>query len=91
MRTSPPSSITREDVLTALLGCLESLVHYHRLLIEKHLHHAGNDWEKLRDKCLSMLQTLERIDPFRAMRYQEIGEKSLIEVFLLPNLSPFHE
>ncbi|KAL5529297.1 hypothetical protein ACEPAG_5282 [Sanghuangporus baumii] len=59
--------------------CLESLVHYNRLLIEKHLRGDAEitkrEREKVRDKCLSMLRTLVRIDSFRTMRYQEIGEQ----------------
>ncbi|KAI5124339.1 hypothetical protein M0805_008946 [Coniferiporia weirii] len=59
--------------------CLESLVHYKRLLLEKHLRcdadsaEAEARREEVLKECLDTLITLEKIDPFRARRYQEIS------------------
>lgn len=54
-------------------GCIESLLHYKRILLETHIQQGGTD-DKLLKECLRCVTTLERIDPFRALRYKEIGK-----------------
>ncbi|KIM57061.1 hypothetical protein SCLCIDRAFT_1219726 [Scleroderma citrinum Foug A] len=49
--------------------CMDSLVYYNRLLLEKHRPHDV----ELREECLTMLQQLEVIDPPRRFRYQELA------------------
>ena len=64
------------------LGCLESLAYYKRLLLLRHLTASGGDEAvrmKVKKECLATLSSLERIDPFRVQRYQELGERYLAE------------
>ncbi|KAI6019655.1 rab-protein geranylgeranyltransferase [Pisolithus orientalis] len=49
--------------------CMDSLVYYNRLLLQKHRPHST----ELRGKCLVLLQQLEDIDPPRRYRYWETG------------------
>ncbi|KIJ60638.1 hypothetical protein HYDPIDRAFT_177343 [Hydnomerulius pinastri MD-312] len=63
-------------VIEELLGeqpdskwCMDSLVYYNRLILEKH--RPGS--EELRQRCLDLLQELANIDSPRKLRYQEIG------------------
>ncbi|CAL1704304.1 unnamed protein product [Somion occarium] len=53
--------------------CMESLVRYKRLLIEKHAENLG-DKKALVDSCLELLAKLRDIDPPRRRRYDEIAE-----------------
>ena len=71
-----PHKTSRFSNLQLYSGCIESLVHYKRLLLEKHLRHETDNAGKLKEilsECLSALSNLERIDPYRIRRYQEIG------------------
>ncbi|EJD05742.1 rab-protein geranylgeranyltransferase [Fomitiporia mediterranea MF3/22] len=57
--------------------CLEMLVHYKKLRLEKYLSHKPGietERDRVRSECLSMLSKLEKIDSYRAKRYQEISE-----------------
>jgi hypothetical protein len=54
-------------------GCMESLVHYNRLLLKDYCSNSDG----LEQKCLDFLQKLEKIDSPRKSRYQEICERSL--------------
>ncbi|KDQ10157.1 hypothetical protein BOTBODRAFT_498629 [Botryobasidium botryosum FD-172 SS1] len=49
--------------------CLDSLVHYKRLLIK----HDPENAEALGKECLGMLSELERIDTFRGQRYRDLA------------------
>lgn len=51
--------------------CMDSLVYYNRLLLQKHRPHST----ELRGKCLVLLQQLEDIDPPRRYRYRETAEE----------------
>lgn len=70
----PPRHCALEPNLS-MLGCMESLVHYNRLLLRRHADQL--DAEKRREVvagCLSLLEQLAELDGFRAKRYEEIGE-----------------
>ena len=54
-----------------LQGCLESIVHYKRLLLRDWA--SDIDVEQLRSECADLLKRLERLDPMRCMRYRELG------------------
>ncbi|KAG7452843.1 rab-protein geranylgeranyltransferase, partial [Guyanagaster necrorhizus] len=51
--------------------CMESIVHYKRLLISKH--GASTDTVRLVRDCHSLLEQLIELDPARRNRYKEIG------------------
>ncbi|KAK0483203.1 rab-protein geranylgeranyltransferase [Armillaria novae-zelandiae] len=51
--------------------CLESIVHYKRLLVSKH--GATTDTARLTRDCHSLLEQLIKLDPARRNRYREIG------------------
>lgn len=53
-------------------GCMESLVHYHRLLLPS-LTEEEKRQQTIAD-CIKWLETLKSIDPMRRRRYEEIGE-----------------
>ncbi|KAH8117241.1 rab-protein geranylgeranyltransferase [Phellopilus nigrolimitatus] len=54
--------------------CLESLVHYKRLLLRKHFSNITDpERQKILEECLCTLATLENIDPPRLKRYEEIA------------------
>lgn len=53
------------------LGCMESLVHYKRLLIRNHA--SAADSSALTRECISLLKKLREVDPGRRARYDEIG------------------
>ena len=58
------------------LGCLESLVHYKRLLLR---HRPKERREGLVAECKVMLECLKTIDPKRRMRYDAIvGELGVL-------------
>ncbi|KAI6043063.1 rab-protein geranylgeranyltransferase [Pisolithus marmoratus] len=50
--------------------CMDSLVYYNKLLLEKHRPYST----ELREKCLALLRRLEDIDPPRRHRYRESGD-----------------
>ncbi|KAJ3815764.1 rab-protein geranylgeranyltransferase, partial [Lentinula aff. lateritia] len=52
--------------------CMESLVHYKRLLL--HNHGALVDKSALTRDCIYLLEQLRKVDPGRRARYNEIGE-----------------
>ncbi|KAH7926287.1 rab-protein geranylgeranyltransferase [Leucogyrophana mollusca] len=49
--------------------CMESLVHYKRLLLRNH---SPSQPQCLRDNCLQLLYQLEQLDPARKHRYQQL-------------------
>ncbi|TRM57599.1 hypothetical protein BD626DRAFT_514411 [Schizophyllum amplum] len=51
--------------------CMESIVHYKRLLLRKHALHVDN--HALTKDCLSLLEDLQKQDPARRQRYKDIG------------------
>ena len=56
---------------------MESLVHYHRLLLP-----SLTDEEKRKEAiadCIKLLETLSSIDPMRRRRYEEIGEHDFLQ------------
>lgn len=53
------------------IGCLESLVHYKRILIRNHKEKVNT--QALVKECQALLSQLEEIDPMRSRRYEEIG------------------
>ncbi|TDL27269.1 rab-protein geranylgeranyltransferase [Rickenella mellea] len=55
--------------------CLESLVHYKLLLVNKHGEKLTSDRQQLLDDCRRMLRKLKGIDPQRARRYDELESK----------------
>ncbi|KZT26484.1 rab-protein geranylgeranyltransferase, partial [Neolentinus lepideus HHB14362 ss-1] len=58
--------------------CIESLVHYKRLLVRNHAAVIGKEQaEKLHRQCIDMLQQLQTLDPPRKRRYQDIREFGL--------------
>ena len=60
-------------VLTFDTGCMESLVHYKRLLLRKHAASLrSEEQEGLVKDCVSLLQELEALDPARRQRYKEL-------------------
>ncbi len=63
-----------ERILTVITGCLESLVHYKLLLVNKHGEKITSDRQQLLDDCQRMLRKLKGIDPQRARRYDELGQ-----------------
>ncbi|KAG6331529.1 hypothetical protein ID866_7564, partial [Astraeus odoratus] len=50
--------------------CMDSLVHYNKLFLEKYQPRSTEP----REKCLGLLRQLELIDPSRRRRYQDLGE-----------------
>ena len=48
---------------------MDSLVYYNKLLLQEHTPHDV----ELKEKCITMLQQLEDIDPPRRFRYQDYG------------------
>jgi hypothetical protein len=57
----------------ARLGCMESLVHYKRLVLRNDP--IGS--EGLVEECTDLLQQLTEIDHQRRARYEDIGEYQL--------------
>lgn len=53
------------------LGCLDSLVHFQRLLLQ-HKEEASVKISSIRRRCEFALTKLETIDPKRKQRYQDI-------------------
>ncbi|KAF9228667.1 rab-protein geranylgeranyltransferase [Gyrodon lividus] len=51
--------------------CMDSLVHYNRLLLKNHCSNS----DELEQKCLDFLQKLGEIDSPRKSRYQEISQQ----------------
>ncbi|KAL1730257.1 hypothetical protein EV714DRAFT_250478 [Schizophyllum commune] len=51
--------------------CMDSLVHYKRLLLRKHS--GAVDIDELRKECLRLLEDLQQKDPARRQRYRDIG------------------
>ncbi|KAJ4488431.1 rab-protein geranylgeranyltransferase [Lentinula aciculospora] len=52
--------------------CMESLVHYKRLLLRNHA--SLVDHSNLTRDCINLLEQLRKVDPGRKARYSEIGE-----------------
>jgi hypothetical protein len=52
------------------IGCLESLVHYKRMLLRIH---EKIDNQVLTKECQEHLVQLKDLDPMRSQRYEEIG------------------
>lgn len=60
-------------------GCLDSLIHYKRLLVKLLSTEEGREErEKLNLECKEMLDQLAEIDPMRGNRYRDIGESSVV-------------
>ncbi|PPQ78529.1 LOW QUALITY PROTEIN: hypothetical protein CVT25_011801, partial [Psilocybe cyanescens] len=53
------------------IGCMESIVHYNRLLLKKWT--AGKDAVPLINDIRTLLHRLEELDPARRRRYQDLG------------------
>jgi len=53
------------------VGCMESIVHYKRLLLKSSA--ADIDSKKLIGDCVSLLQRLRELDPARRRRYLDLG------------------
>ncbi|KAI0703600.1 rab-protein geranylgeranyltransferase, partial [Cytidiella melzeri] len=54
--------------------CMESIVHYKRLLLQKHATLLrAEDRESIKRSCLDMLNQLQNIDSARKNRYTELG------------------
>ena len=74
MCISPPvgAFVLASDVL--LLGCMESIVHYKRLLLR---HHATTlqpqERGELIGNCFELLERLRDVDPQRRNRYSDLG------------------
>ena len=57
-----------------ITGCMESIVYYKKLLLQKHATTLGSSGQSdLRKGCLALLVTLQTIDPMRRQRYVELG------------------
>ena len=56
--------------LTAHVGCMESIVHYKRMLVKQC--DDIKERESLVEDCQSLLNRLIDIDPFRQQRYHEL-------------------
>ncbi|CAK5279370.1 unnamed protein product, partial [Mycena citricolor] len=52
--------------------CMESLVHYKRMLL---LRDASRDVEATKDECRHLLQELKTLDPARRKRYEEMEQQ----------------
>ena len=69
--------------LTVHVGCMESIVHYKRMLVKQ----CGDPKERdsLAEDCQSLLKRLIDIDPFRRQRYHELCTYSFFRLkgFLL--------
>ena len=64
-------------LLMAILGCMESLVYYKTLLLRKHSAQLSADTIfTLNTESVSLLNTLQDIDPSRKQRYVDLGEFS---------------
>lgn len=50
-----------------LIGCMESIVHYNTILVDRH--GSFVDGPALRDRCYELLQQLIQLDPARKNRY----------------------
>lgn len=58
---------------------MESLVHYKQLLLRNHSTSIGEEGSQMLVKeCLELLDQLERIDPQRRRRYQQLGKYRLL-------------
>ena len=65
-----------EDLAT---GCLDSLIHYKRLLVKLlSSEEDREEREKLNLECKEMLDQLAEIDPMRGNRYRDIGEFTVV-------------
>ncbi|KAF8636467.1 hypothetical protein AX17_003283 [Amanita inopinata Kibby_2008] len=53
--------------------CLESILHYKRLLLRKH--GESVDVAALSNDCIQLLRQLKMIDPLRRHRYEDIGHE----------------
>ncbi|KAJ7632209.1 rab-protein geranylgeranyltransferase [Roridomyces roridus] len=58
--------------------CMDSLVHYKRLLLKNHS--SSLDVASLQSECRELLGKLRVLDPARQRRYEEIGKISYISV-----------
>lgn len=65
------SASRRSLSLMKSIGCMESLVHYKRLLLKNH--HSSVDASSLTSDCRRLLSDLRVLDPARRRRYEEIG------------------
>ena len=65
-------------ILTRILGCLDSLVYYKRLLVDLLGMEEGtrSEREALNGVTLEMLRKLESVDSTRGARYRDLGESS---------------
>lgn len=54
-----------------LAGCMESIVHYKLLLVNKS---SGPEAASLTEECRTLLKRLQELDPSRWRRYYELGE-----------------
>ena len=59
-------------------GCLESLVQYGNRLID--LQQDNPDTAELRQKCKTRLETLQRVDPLRRIRYAQLSDTTVDKV-----------
>ena len=60
-----------------LLGCMESLVFYKRLLLRRHEASMNSaQREGLVNDCVDLLARLQEVDPDRRQRYDDLGEPS---------------
>ena len=56
------------------VGCMESLVHYKKLILQKHVRSVDTESQgALREECRDLLEKLQTIDPNRRQRYVELG------------------
>lgn len=53
--------------------CMESLVRYKRILLDRHCREGVEDRKKLSNECLQLLGKLREIDPPRSRRYEELA------------------
>jgi geranylgeranyl transferase type-2 subunit alpha len=63
-------------------GCMESLVHYKRLLLRNNS--SATDTAPLTKDCLRLLQQLQDLDPARKQRYEEIGVIYSLASYCIP-------
>ena len=80
---SRPLRPTYRNLSNGPAGCMESLVFYKRLLLRKYAESlTDKEQQKLENDCADLLVQLQRVDPDRKQRYDDLCKSSLVSLIV---------